>query len=272
MEDPGIYSMRADGSRVHRILEDGWGAAWSPDGTRVAYSATGPRRTNLYLMSAEGTHVRRLTRGVGRHSCYDPAWSPDGTRIAFTSHGRGIRSHIWIVTIATHDIVRFTRGISADFAPDWSPDGSMIAFTSDRAYAPDSSGNDDIWLKDVESGERTRVTRALAVDDDASWSPDGSTIAFTSARGGGRRRIWVRELDGGLRLLTRAGRGDEFDPDWSPDGKRIAFVRQYHRLTSNIWVMNVQTGHTRKLTSSDHRFFGDPCWRALEQARTRRLS
>ncbi len=260
MEDPGIYSMRADGTRMHRILEDGWGATWSPDGKRIAFSITSRHGTNLYLMRADGTHVRRLTSD-SRRSSYDPTWSPDGTRIAFTSRGGPLRSHIWIITLSTRAIERFTNGRAADTEPGWSPDGSSIAFTSTRGYAPDSSGNYDVWLKNVRTGELTRLTRVYAYDGDPSWSPDGSKIAFVSSRGARRSRIWVRELDGGLRLLTRPGRADEFAPDWSPDGRRIAFVRQHHRLTSNIWTMNVRTRHTRKLTLSNNQFFGWPCWR-----------
>ena len=38
---------------------------------------------NVYVMDADGTHVRRLTNGSGWAEFYGyPAWSPDGGRIA----------------------------------------------------------------------------------------------------------------------------------------------------------------------------------------------
>ena len=63
--------------------------AWSPDGTRIAFTGTtilgytryGPTYSNdVYVVDAEGTLERRLTSTGGNTSA---VWSPDGRRIAF---------------------------------------------------------------------------------------------------------------------------------------------------------------------------------------------
>lgn len=260
MERPGIYEMRDDGSGRSRLLGYGWDPAVSPDGGRIAFAVTRRGGTDLYLMKANGTHVRRLTHERVRHSNSAPSWSPDGKRIAFQSiHGRGLgRWDIRILTLATGEVERFTNAKSIECCPDWSPDGMRIAFASERGWAPDSEGNWDVYVKDLETGEVTRLTRSLAIDGYPSWSPDGSAIVFTSQRGGGVSHLWMKELPGRLIQLTRAGRKGDSQPDWSPDGSRIVFIRG-----SSVRVLALGVGITTIARGTAERVYASPCWRAL---------
>jgi hypothetical protein len=62
-----VYVARADGRGMRRITTSGGRApVWSPDGTQIAFE----RRPFIYVMNADGSHVRRLVRGR------DPAWQP----------------------------------------------------------------------------------------------------------------------------------------------------------------------------------------------------
>jgi Tol biopolymer transport system component len=80
-----IYVMNADGSKPRKLV-DGAGAIWSPDGSRIAYTAQGePNNTTQIFtryMDAEGavTQVTRLTSAPG-----SLRWSPDGKWLAFTT-------------------------------------------------------------------------------------------------------------------------------------------------------------------------------------------
>jgi TolB protein len=89
--------MNADGSGPRNLTRnpgnDGGvggisGAAWSPDGRRILFASTRDTRDDdnpeLYVMNADGSNMRRLTRRPGFEGFL--SWSPDGRRIAFSDY------------------------------------------------------------------------------------------------------------------------------------------------------------------------------------------
>src|SRR5258705_12454499 len=76
-----IYAMNPDGTGV-AALTAGAGQnndpAWSPGGTRLAFTSDRAGSEDIYVMDADGTGVRRLTDSAAAGS--DPARSPDGRR------------------------------------------------------------------------------------------------------------------------------------------------------------------------------------------------
>lgn len=67
-----IYVIGADGTGLRKLTHDLRSVgdpAWSPDGRLIAFSAN----TGIHVMSADGSHLRRLTRGAVD---YEPAWQP----------------------------------------------------------------------------------------------------------------------------------------------------------------------------------------------------
>ena len=103
-----IYVMNADGTDVQNLTNssdvEGW-PAWSPDGRQIVFSTErddcrssdaddclttgdiGPWHT-LYVMNADGTEPRRLTRTFGQFA----VWSPDGQDILFAPFLNVIRA------------------------------------------------------------------------------------------------------------------------------------------------------------------------------------
>src|SRR5687767_5691920 len=55
--------------------------SWSPDGKRLVFQSERHGHTQLYVIDADGTAERRLTRNGAEDT--HPAWSPDGEWILF---------------------------------------------------------------------------------------------------------------------------------------------------------------------------------------------
>lgn len=87
-----IFVMNPDGSDVTRLTESpgyDFSPAWSPDGTKIAFTRAPVEGMNtnpgdIYVMSADGGGLMNLTNNPAWDQ--DPAWSPDGTQIAFSSN------------------------------------------------------------------------------------------------------------------------------------------------------------------------------------------
>ena len=102
-------------------------AAWSPDGSRIAFTARVAEdwlNHEIYLVNANGNALRRLTKSAARDSA--PAWSPDGQRIAFFSD-RDNKAGIYVMDTDGGNIQRITEG--GENFPSWSPSGDQIAFS-----------------------------------------------------------------------------------------------------------------------------------------------
>jgi Tol biopolymer transport system component len=76
---------------THGPQADHSGPAWSPDGTRIAYTVrveTNTDRgfvTDVYIMHADGSHPQQITHSGSDAHAINAAWSPDGTQLVFES-------------------------------------------------------------------------------------------------------------------------------------------------------------------------------------------
>jgi Tol biopolymer transport system component len=149
---------------------------WSPDGRRIAFGAPPifpgepGFHTDIWIMRADGTHKRQLTRG-GFDG--EPVFSPDGRRIAFAriTHDAEIAdAAIYVMnTDGSHlrQVVPSTFGLEH---PDWSPDGRWISFN----IAPTTP--DQAVMAVHPNGEGLRVIRRSDNRFELFkpvWSPDG---------------------------------------------------------------------------------------------------
>lgn len=177
-----VASIRTDGTDLRYLTDhpdndntgDGWFAvSWSPDGTRLAYSASG----DIYVMGADGSNVQRIT--TSRQGDYHPSWSPDGSTIVYW-HGSnsGIDggppdSEIFAIPVSGGTPTRLTQNDVSNIEPAWSPDGELIAYWNDG----------QIWVMRADGSEPRRMFEGEGGGWAPSWSPDGTRIAFLTYQG-----------------------------------------------------------------------------------------
>ncbi len=240
---------------------------WSPDGTRLAFTARRDGEPVLATMRPDGGDVEVILSG--RPGDLHLTWCPDGDRIIFDARPEGSYAVFFLLELATGAVQPLTGGENRGFHPSCSPVGDRIvcsdgdrlhlltfpegvstpltggsfgdihpAFSPDGAtvvYTSERFGNPDLFLIPTAGGEPRRLTDHRGNDDWARFSPDGTRIVFNSDRTG-NRELWILELDGGRPIRFTHGPGNSWQADWSPDGDRIAFVSD-RGGTLDIWTI-----------------------------------
>lgn len=77
--DPADWSLR----RLTNSIQDR-ASGWSPSGDEIAYMSDIGRSYNLYIVHAQSSHVRQITRDL--FTDIMPTWAPDGQRIAYVTN------------------------------------------------------------------------------------------------------------------------------------------------------------------------------------------
>ncbi|MDX1672814.1 MAG: hypothetical protein R3211_10770, partial [Balneolaceae bacterium] len=134
--------------------------AWSPDGSKIAFSGSDGGYNDLYLYDLETKQLTNLTGD--RYTDIQPVWSPDGSRLAFvTDRGPGTdldnlifgNTAIGVMNIETREIELLPEFYNAKHInPQFSSDGNSLFYISDY------NGFSDVYRYDFENGRRYKVT------------------------------------------------------------------------------------------------------------------
>jgi Tol biopolymer transport system component len=198
---------------------------WSPNGKRVAFS----RNDRIFTMRANGTGLRRLTKGRrfhGKHfDDFGPAWSPSGKRLVFWRSYKTPKSPSDLFTIrADGSKLRSLKTANLDESePSWSPNGNRIAFAATESHGASTHQTPGIYTMRPSGAHVKLVLKVGNQKAGLDWSPSAKRLAFARGSGGGTQIFTVRANGAHQTQLTHLGR-PAFDPAFSPNGKRIVFT------------------------------------------------
>jgi len=185
-----IWTVPRSGGEAQRLTSQNdivAGPFYSPDGSRIAYSANRNGAVNVYVMQANGGVPRRLTWEDAGHNLA-VGWTPDGKGVLFDSR-RYSYSDFDQLFEAKADGTGTPTALPLPSAADGaiSPDGSTVAYVPilqwEQAWKHYRGGQTTpIWLVDLKTLDLVKIPRDNSNDSSPVW--EGHTVYFLSDRNG----------------------------------------------------------------------------------------
>jgi len=248
-------------------------AAWSPNGTRLAYvDGTG----NIAVANPDGTHVQELTKGSGIKRAR-VAW--DGGQIAFAELKNGAwtlrevalpyddfggadahNETDWAWAGDPSDAQKFSAASSPSVMAQGAP-ASRVYGGLEYAAQQDNGAQHKVYVFD--RNLRGNTGNLTFDGTDPALSPDGSQVVFVGKNG----QLEVAQTDYPEHVAKPAaprqitfGADHPSHPAWSADGSRIAFETS-HDVESV--ASSVTTGATSNPSRQESAKPGVPTYQNL---------
>jgi TolB protein len=260
-----IYVMDWDGANLEKITNHKsvtLSPSWSPDGTKVAYTAfvqrtkTKTRNADMFIYELMGGKRWLVSYRQGLNSGAN--FAPDGKNLYLTLSQSGTPD-IYRMSYDGTLGDRITNGPKGamNVEPAASPNGKQIAFSSDR------SGQPMIYVMDSDGKNIKRVTFAGKYNATPSWSPDGKRLAF-AGWSDDHFDVFTMNADGtDIIRITSAKKpngkwAQNEDPVYSPDGRLLMYTS--NRTGSHqIYISNLDGSDERRITADTANYF-KPKW------------
>ena len=271
----------SSGGDLYTVLPDGSGllaltatpdveeaqAAWSPDGSRVAFRVGRPGTTDVLhvaVMNADGSGRSVITSGD--HHSSQPGWSADGQRIIYRRSvpGDANSGDVWVMGADGSGPQQLVALAGDERYPSFSPDGRRLVY--ENRVTP--SDDFEIYVAVADGSGAAPITDNAVFDSAPAWSPDSGRIAFERGPKGDDpgNDIWTASATGGDERQITASPGLDEGPAWSPDGTRIAFTST-RSGSSDIWSVGADGTGAALLAALPGGKQESPDWQAIPRPR-----
>jgi len=164
--NPELYSINASGTGLKRLTFSNGAStspAWNPKtGQSIAFVSDRSGVPKLYLMNSDGTDAQNLDL-PDKGYLIDPAWAPNGQLLAFSWRRPTGNYDIYVMDVASRQIIELTRDAGRNERPSWAPDGRHLVFESTR------SGTRQIWSM-LADGTQARQLTTSGHNESPNWS------------------------------------------------------------------------------------------------------
>ncbi|MGD0715983.1 MAG: S9 family peptidase [Gaiellaceae bacterium] len=195
-----LHVVDLEGGEPRRLTEgdsENGNPAWSPDGTRIVFSALRGERwdteliNRLYVVDAEGGEPQQLTQDDGSYE--EPAFSPDGSRIAYRfTREDGTFPHHGQIGVMQAD----------------GTNGRLLTASLDRQCSPYPDSREPLW--------------------------DGERLIFT-LEDGGNVHVYAVAADGSSAPELLVG-GEQWIGGYDARAGQLAFVSSTHATLRELYV------------------------------------
>jgi TolB protein len=181
---------------------------FTPDGTRMLYSATIDGWTQICESNVDGSDMRRIShvRSIEVSAKVNPK---NPTQVVFIS-GKSGHQQLWRMNIDGGDQEMLTSGEGDVANPSWSPNGQFLAFAWTRGY---EIGGFNIFVMDVAKRVPVQLTHGNGRNENPWWAPDGVHLVYTTKRGNATQ-IYTMLADG-THVQQLTTQGNNIQPVWT---------------------------------------------------------
>jgi dipeptidyl aminopeptidase/acylaminoacyl peptidase len=222
-----------------------YSGGFSPDGRRIAYTATRRNGTDfdVYVQELDG-EPEMIWEVSGYHTVSD--WSSDGSFLLVSRHRSNLDNDLFLLSLAGGGATLLTphEGDARFYGACVTPGGGSAYLATDR------------------DGDFLRLARLdLSTLELTYLTPDDWDVESVALSKDGRYLLASRNVEGYSDLMLFSGKGRRMaDPaipegiaggfEFSPDSRRLAFTLAGPTRNADVWVLDLPDGEARRITHS----------------------